>query len=260
MYVSFKNEYSLQVVQSNTLLTPVVLLKCTAKDFGDPQHRPRLIIIAAKNFVQMPNHPAPTHGKARHLQPYVTCGDVLEYLRTPEGQKLPNMETQGLGDKKVEEKLFKNNFAPAMLASGKALQHYAEPRFISVREAAALQSFPYNYEFIGTTRAQFRQVGNAVPIELSRNIARSVRESLRHRYVEEFTTNEAKNDHQDNGNNNQDDEMEQEEISREGFASEEVVDEDSKSNEEETIKSIDNAEASKATEEEKDVCMDNTES
>ena len=136
----------------------------------------------------MPDHPAPTHGKARHLKPYVTCGDALEYLRTPEGQKLPNMESQKLGDKKIEEKLLKNNFAPAMLASGKALQHYAEPRFISVREAAALQSFPLNYEFKGTTSAQFRQVGNADPIELSRHIARSVRESLRHRYVEEELT------------------------------------------------------------------------
>lgn len=188
----------------------------------------------------MPDHPAPTHGKARHLKPYVSCGDVLEYLRTPEGRKLPNTETQSLGDKKVEEKLFKNNFAPAMLASGKALQHYAEPRFISVREAAALQSFPYNYEFMGTVSAQFRQVGNAVPIELSRNIARSVRESLRHRYVEEFST-EGDNNHEDKVDQTQ--EMDQEEIAPEGDAMDETkcTDEVSKGNEEDKDTTMDNA-------------------
>ena len=63
--------------------------------------------------------------------------------------------------------------------------HYAEHRLLTVREQAALQSFPDDYVFLGTERDQIRQVGNAVPIELSRAIARSVKECLRFRYVEE---------------------------------------------------------------------------
>lgn len=160
-----------------------------AKDYGDPQVRPRLIIVVAKNFVQMPNHPTPTHGEAHHLKPYVKCGDVLEYLRTAEAQSLPNMEKRDA--KRVNPvRIFRNNFAPAMLASQSATWHYAEPRYLTVREAATLQSFPLDYAFQGEISDQFRQVGHAVPIEMSRNIARCVRESLRYRYVEEFTNND----------------------------------------------------------------------
>lgn len=98
---------------------------------------------------------------------------------------------------------------------------------------------------------------------MSRNIARSVRESLRHRYVEEFTTNEAKNHHEVNGNDHEDDEMEQEEeiLGEHSAASEDAVsDKASQANEEKDNNPMDNDEASKANEEEKDVRMGDTES
>ncbi|CAB9508718.1 methyltransferase 1 [Seminavis robusta] len=158
-------------------------------DYGDPQKRPRLIIIAAKNYVQMPDHPSPTHGPRK--KPYVYPKDVMEYLRTPAGKQYPN---SALTSSRTEvspecERLQEKRFAPAMKASGCAVLHYEEKRCITVREAAALQSFPYDYEFLGSATDQQRQVGNAVPVELSRAIARSVRESLRLQYVEEFETN-----------------------------------------------------------------------
>jgi C-5 cytosine-specific DNA methylase len=147
-----------------------------------------LIIIAAKNFVQMPDHPARTHGPGK--KPNVYPKDVMEYLRTPLGRKYPNSDLNR-GKAAENTKLQEHRFAPAIKASGCPILHYDEDRCITIREAAALQSFPYDYEFLGTIAEQQRQVGNAVPVEMSRAIAKAVRESIRLHYAEEFETNDS---------------------------------------------------------------------
>lgn len=52
--------------------------------------------------------------------------------------------------------------------------HHAEPRTISVREAARLQSFPDGYRFSGPFNARMRMIGNAVPPLLALAVARQV--------------------------------------------------------------------------------------
>ena len=49
--------------------------------------------------------------------------------------------------------------------------HPTLDRAISVREAARLQSFPDEFEFVGTKDSQYQQVGNAVPPLLAQGIA-----------------------------------------------------------------------------------------
>lgn len=56
--------------------------------------------------------------------------------------------------------------------------HHYQPRCITVREAARLQSFPDWFEFDATIWHGFRQVGNAVPPNLARAVALSISNSL----------------------------------------------------------------------------------
>jgi DNA (cytosine-5)-methyltransferase 1 len=51
-------------------------------------------------------------------------------------------------------------------------------RYFSVREAARLQGFPDDYRFTGSWGECLRQLGNAVPVQLARAVANSVRETL----------------------------------------------------------------------------------
>ena len=48
--------------------------------------------------------------------------------------------------------------------------HPSETRPLTVREYARIQSFPDNWEFQGTMSAQYKQIGNAVPVNLSYHI------------------------------------------------------------------------------------------
>jgi len=52
--------------------------------------------------------------------------------------------------------------------------HPRQHRPITHREAARLQSFPDNFHFVGTKIEVARQIGNAVPPLLAKNVAKAV--------------------------------------------------------------------------------------
>ena len=56
--------------------------------------------------------------------------------------------------------------------------HPIEPRPFTVRENARCQSFPDEWEFCGTVGDQYKQVGNAVPVNLAYEIAKEIAKAL----------------------------------------------------------------------------------
>lgn len=55
-----------------------------------------------------------------------------------------------------------------------------QARSITVREAARLQTFPDDYEFIGSSSDQYKMIGNAVPPKFSNCLANAVNDLLFH--------------------------------------------------------------------------------
>lgn len=56
--------------------------------------------------------------------------------------------------------------------------HPVEPRPFTIRENARCQSFPDDWKFIGSIGSQYKQVGNAVPVNLAYEIANQIRKGL----------------------------------------------------------------------------------
>jgi DNA (cytosine-5)-methyltransferase 1 len=52
-------------------------------------------------------------------------------------------------------------------------------RYLTIRESARVQTFPDDYQFLGSWTESMRQLGNAVPVELARIVGESVAKALR---------------------------------------------------------------------------------
>lgn len=56
--------------------------------------------------------------------------------------------------------------------------HVNKERRLSARECAMLQTFPMDYQFVGSLNTIYRQIGNAVPVKLAEQIASGIHKSL----------------------------------------------------------------------------------
>ncbi|MBQ0769142.1 MAG: DNA cytosine methyltransferase [Bizionia sp.] len=163
-----------------------------AADYYVPQKRERIIFIA--NKINKTNyHPAPL------LEPgaYITTKEAIEDLiKVKDDPTINHVRTKHREDMKTrlaavpEGKSLYDNYSdswkkcPWDEASctikenhGGVNIHPIEPRVITVREMARLQSFPDWFIFKGSKSKQMVQIGNAVPPLLAKAIGLAIRKS-----------------------------------------------------------------------------------
>lgn len=180
-----------------------------AADYGTPQHRLRFIMVGAREGAA-PALPCATHGlPGSGLRPWRTVREAISDLQqspgpgseyTPRVQRyfslvpaggnwrdLPvDLQQEALGGSWAAgggktgfyRRIPWDAPSPTIIAranrKGSALCHPGAVRPISVREAAALQGFPPDWQLAGSMNAQYQQVGNAVPVPLGKAIAESL--------------------------------------------------------------------------------------
>jgi DNA (cytosine-5)-methyltransferase 1 len=172
-------------------------------DYGVPQFRERLLIVGIRVDTGFDfKHPLPTHGKGR-AYPYVTAGQALKGALKiefnnekiniadktkrmleliPEGGNFtdipPDHELYVKGMiSHVYRRINRKEPAKTIIAAGGGGTwgyHFPDPRPLTNRERARLQSFPDDFEFKGTVTEVRRQIGNAVPPEGVRLVARTL--------------------------------------------------------------------------------------
>lgn len=72
------------------------------------------------------------------------------------------------------QRLDRKSPSPTIMTHRHSYFHPTENRYLTAREAAAIQSFPNNFEFMGPLSAQWRQIGNAVPPLLGKAIGKAL--------------------------------------------------------------------------------------
>jgi len=80
--------------------------------------------------------------------------------------------------------------SPTIVTDGKRYYHPTEDRYLTVREAAAIQSFPQDFIFSGSVTKQWIQIGNAVPPMMAEALGSSIQAMHKNRRQKvQFNTN-----------------------------------------------------------------------
>lgn len=162
-----------------------------AEDYGNPSHRHRVFISNIKirpkklkkrvkvidaigdlpppdPYYGIPNHEyVPVSKNKQKRMARLRWGEALVYYRGYGGRVLTNYV-----------RLHPYKIAPTVMGSSRFV-HPFEDRILTVREQARLMSFPDNHVFLGGRDIQFNQVGEAVPVALSKAIASVVLKYLK---------------------------------------------------------------------------------
>ena len=131
-----------------------------AADHGVPQMRERIFIVGVQGDEPFA-HPKPLPERR------MTARAALEDLEGVDEDKATShiWSKARRSPEQGNRRLKANQPATTIRAEhhGNVQWHYRLERRISLREAARLQSFPDNFEFVCAMRATERQIGNAVP-------------------------------------------------------------------------------------------------
>lgn len=181
-----------------------------AADYGTAQTRQRLVLLGSRDGVRVPI-PPPSHSSdgTKGLPQSRTLREALDGLHEDQPEYLDFVPSQrdyfesvppGGNWRDLPEHEMREAMGGAMISWGgrsgffrrlawdrptptlntnpgskaTALCHPEHLRPLSVREYARVQEFPDDWIVHGSTRAKYRQLGNAVPVSLAAAIGRSV--------------------------------------------------------------------------------------
>lgn len=172
-----------------------------AQYFNVPQKRERVFIVATRK--DLPNN----YKYPKELDYFVPLGVALEDCPASEGQQYPkrkkeimNMVPPGGYWKdlpvEIQKEYMKGSFYLGGGKTGTARRlslkepsltlvtspaqgqtercHPTETRPLTIRESARIQTFPDNWKFTGSLGSQYKQIGNAVPVNLAYYVGKSV--------------------------------------------------------------------------------------
>jgi DNA (cytosine-5)-methyltransferase 1 len=167
-----------------------------AADYGVPQNRKRIIILGTRNDISKKlSHPKQTHINPKKrdldlkkLKVYKSVEEAILDLPEPGEKKGSKKILNHIGTKhRVKINGFIGNRktdpkkpSPTIVGRGGGtggpviIPHPNGNRRMTVRETARLQSFPDDFEFIGSISSCYRQIGNAVPWPLAYHIAKMI--------------------------------------------------------------------------------------
>jgi DNA (cytosine-5)-methyltransferase 1 len=194
-----------------------------AANFGAPQIRERVVIIAALGTKKVPYiEPTNSQDGSYGLPAWKTLGDAISHLSDktihhhvdfPECRlKYYRLLTEGQYWKnlplEMQKEAMGNSFAlgggktgfyrrlsyskpsptlvthPAMPATD--LGHPVEDRPLSVEEYSCIQGFPVEWEICGSMLDQYKQIGNAVPIKLGEAIGKTILAHMNGERIEQY--------------------------------------------------------------------------
>lgn len=184
-------------------------------NYGAPQIRERVFFIGNR-IDRVAQFPKPTHGNREKsgLVPFRTLFDALKDVSddspvlmdfSPRKKRFLEYVPQGGNWRAMPESIAKESMGRAYSSKGgrsgwwrrlswdlpsptittmpnhssTSLCHPNETRVLSVRECAAVQEFPKDWNFVGTPSSQMKQVGNAVPIRLGEVAAQVILDMLK---------------------------------------------------------------------------------
>lgn len=146
-----------------------------AKNFNLPQHRNRLFIVGMKNG---------TFNFPNTLKEKTLFKDIVR--KNTESQYIPN-KTPSVKKMLKKWKIINDaDYCQTVITShcsfynpGVIRTDNGWIRYMTVRECLLAQGLPENYELDGNLSAQYKQIGNSIPINVVREIAKEILKQLK---------------------------------------------------------------------------------
>lgn len=147
--------------------------------FPEPTHKPGSYVSIEEAFSNLPEHnhkPRKLTGKVLERVKLIKPGENWRVLPKELQTGSKHSGAYGRLDPTLPARTLTTRFDTP---PGGYVTHPYEDRAITVREGARIQSFPDDFIFTGSSISQYKQVGNAVAVGVSRVLAKSVTEMLK---------------------------------------------------------------------------------